>query len=198
MLILVRHGQTALNAEGRLQGHIDLPLDEHGQQQARALAARIAERHRVARVVSSPLLRAQQTAGSIADVLAMSVDVDERFIELNYGEFDGLKMDEVPADVWAQWRVTPTFAPPGGESLVALDERVHPALEELQAQSLTTPGEAIVIVSHVSPIKSAVTWALRAGPEMTWRCSLDRASITTIAVTARGPSLVGFNDTSHL
>ena len=198
MLILVRHGQTAANAEGRLQGHLNLPLDDTGVQQARALAERISQRYRVRRVVSSPLLRAQQTAAEIAQQVSRVVDTDERFIELNYGEFDGLKVDEVSADIWAHWRETPTFAPPQGESLVALDTRVHAALEELKEESLASPGEVIVIVSHVSPIKSAVTWALQAGPEMTWRCALDRASITTVAIGPRGASLTGFNDTSHL
>lgn len=191
MLILVRHGQTRINAGGLLQGRIDLPLDEIGRSQADAIGRAIRSRFPRAHVVASPLLRARETAASITD----NVVIDERFIELDYGDFDGKAMSDVPAETWALWRRDPHFRPPNGETLVELDSRVRPALEELAERAIS--GD-IVVVSHVSPIKSAVTWALGIGPEATWRCSLDRASISVIAVSERGPALVGFNDTSHL
>lgn len=191
MLILVRHGQTRINAGGLLQGRIDLPLDEIGRGQAEAIGRAVRARFPDAVVVSSPLQRARQTAESIVP----SPVLDERFLELDYGDFDGKAMSDVPDETWALWRRDPHFRPPNGETLVELDARVRPALEELAERARTSD---VVIVSHVSPIKSAVTWALGIGPEATWRCSLDRASITTIAVSPRGPALVGFNDTSHL
>ena len=104
-------------------------------------------------------------------------------------------MHEIPDETWALWRRDPTFTPPGGESLVDLDRRVQPALDEV---ALGAVDRDVIVVSHVSPIKSAVTWALGTGPESTWRCSLDRASVTTFAISRRGASLTGFNDTSHL
>ena len=191
MLILVRHGQTRINAGGLLQGRIDPPLDDTGRAQAEAIGRAIRARFPGAYVVSSPLVRAHETASAIA----ASPVVDERFIELDYGDFDGKAMSDVPDETWALWRSDPHFRPPNGETLVELDSRVRPALQELAERARTSD---VVVVSHVSPIKSAVTWSLGVGPEATWRCSLDRASITTIAVSPRGPALVGFNDTSHL
>ncbi len=195
MLILVRHGQTAINAGGLLQGRIDAELDDTGVRQAAALADAMAARHPAALVVASPLLRARQTADVIAASLQTDVVIDERFIELDYGDFDGKAMHEIPDETWAEWRRDPLFTPPGGESLVDLDRRVQPALAELAVEARERD---VIVVSHVSPIKSAVTWVLGTGPESTWRCSLDRASVTTFAVSARGVSLTGFNDTSHL
>lgn len=191
MLILLRHGRTAANAAGLLQGRIDHPLDDEGWRQARACADHLNRLYPGARVISSPLTRALQTA----EALGAPVEIDERFIELDYGSFDGLAMGEVPVDTWSTWRADPSFRPPGGETLLELHRRVESALVELAE---TARDSDVVVVSHVSPIKSAVTWALGVGPEATWRCSLDRASITRIAVSPRGPSLVGFNETHHL
>lgn len=191
MLILVRHGRTAVNAGGRLQGRIDVPLDDVGLLQARAVGESLRSRFPGARVVSSPLCRAVDTAREIHG----DPEIDERLIELDYGAWDGLEMSEVPGDQWRAWRGDPTFRPPGGESLVELDRRVRPALEELARSAVT---DDVIVVSHVSPIKSAVTWSLGAGPEMTWRMSLDRASICTIALRPAGPALVTFNETAHL
>ena len=191
MLILLRHGRTAVNAGGRLQGRIDAELDDVGIAQAAAAGTHLRERFGDFTVVSSPLVRARSTAAA----LGRDVVVDDRFIELDYGSWDGLAMSEVPPEQWAAWRTDPHMRPPGGESLVELDDRVRPALLEL---STVARDSHVVVVSHVSPIKSAVTWALGAGPEMTWRMSLDRAAICTVSVGPRGPSLSSFNETGHL
>lgn len=191
MLILLRHGQTAANAAGLLQGRVDHPLDETGLRQAQWSAEHLNRLHPGARVISSPLTRARQTAAA----LGAPVEIDERFIELDYGGFDGLAVGDVPPEVWSQWRADPSFRPPGGETLIELHERVEAALADIS--DAARDGD-VIVVSHVSPIKSAVTWTLGVGPEATWRCSLDRASITRIAVSPRGPSLVGFNETHHL
>jgi broad specificity phosphatase PhoE len=188
-LILVRHGQTVLNAEGRLAGRLDVELTPLGREQAAAVAAAVLAAWAPDRVVASPLRRARQTAG------AFGVDevVDDRWVELDYGEYDGRPLGEVPASLWDSWRADPGFTPPGGESLTALGRRVRSACEELSAAGGTT-----VIVSHVSPIKSAVAWALGVGDEVSWRLYLAPASITVIAVGERGPSLRAFNVTAHL
>lgn len=191
MLILVRHGRTNVNAGARLQGRMDAELDELGVRQARSAGEHLRVRFPDARIITSPLVRAVDTAMSIG---ASAIN-DERFIELDYGEWDGLELSKVPRDQWQEWRRNPHFRPPGGETLVELDERVRPALEELSEEARTSD---IVIVSHVSPIKSAVTWALGTGPESTWRMSLDRASICTISIGPNGPALVSFNETGHL
>jgi probable phosphoglycerate mutase len=191
MLLLLRHGQTTANAQSLLQGRIDLDLDVVGQQQAALCGQFVRQHFPHARIVSSPLVRAQQTALAISP----HVEIDERFIGLDYGSWDGIAMSAIDPAQWAGWRLDPHFRPPNGESLVELDERVRPALEELREEAME---KHIVIVSHVSPIKSAVTWALGTGPESTWRMHLDRASMCRVAVTVRGATLASFNETGHL
>lgn len=191
MLILLRHGQTEANAQARLQGRIDLPLDELGQQQALKCGEYLRATYGELTVVSSPLIRAQQTAAAVSG----DVRIDERFIELDYGDWDGVALADVDQTQWSQWRNDPTFRPPNGETLVELDDRVQPALRELIEQARTSN---VVVVSHVSPIKSAVAWAMGVGPDTSWRMQLERASICRIAIGPRGPSLHSFNDTHHL
>ncbi|MEI7993039.1 MAG: histidine phosphatase family protein [Actinomycetota bacterium] len=192
MLILVRHGRTAANAAGLLQGRLDPALDEVGHEQAGRIGALLRrEPQGTLRVVSSPLLRARQTASYVSD----EVEVDERLQEIAYGEFEGRPLTDVSPSEWARWRADPQYAPEGGESLAALLARVRPALEELAAQSV---NRDIVVVSHVSPIKAAIAWALNVGIEISWRCQLDQASISRIAISPRGPSLRTYNDTAHL
>lgn len=191
MLILVRHGQTSANAGGLLQGRMDVPLDDEGRIQALRTGAHIRENFPHARVITSPLRRAVDTARAITD----EVEIDERFIELDYGQWDGRAMSEVDPAQWAQWRLDPMFRPPGGESLVELEQRVTPALEQLRSEA---QERDVVVVSHVSPIKCAVTWALEVDSHVTWRFHLDRASICRIAVTARGLSVLSMNEVAHL
>jgi probable phosphoglycerate mutase len=191
VLILVRHGQTSANAGGLLQGRIDLPLDDEGRIQALRTGAHIRENFPHARVISSPLMRAVQTAQAISG----DVEIDDRFIELDYGSWDGIAMSEVDPTQWANWRDDSSFRPPGGESLLELEHRVKPALEQLRNEA---QDRDVVVVSHVSPIKCAVTWALNVESHVTWRFHLDRASICRIAVTARGLSVLSLNEVSHL
>jgi broad specificity phosphatase PhoE len=188
VLILVRHGRTEANATGRLQGRLDLPLDEVGRWQA----ARIAESlPGVRRVVSSPLRRAVETA----EAFGLPVDADERWIELDYGELDGLPVADVGYEVWDRWRTDLDFVPAGGESLRSLGDRVAPACEELLAEAADVD---VVVVSHVSPIKAGVCWALGVGAEAGWRSHLDHASVCRIGAGNRGPVLRSFNETGHL
>ena len=191
MLILLRHGQTTANAQALLQGHMNLPLDTEGERQAQRSGEYLRATFQDALVISSPLMRAHQTALAVSN----DVVIDERFIELDYGQWDGIALTDVDAQSWADWRADPGFRPPGGETLVELDARVRPALDEIAERA---QHGHVIVVSHVSPIKSGVTWALGVGPEVSWRCQLDRASICRIAISPRGPSLVALNDTSHL
>ncbi len=184
MLVLVRHGQTDANARGMLQGHVDLPLSELGRRQARALALLIPAD---ARVVVSPLRRAQETAAAFG----RPVEVDERWIELDYGEFDGRPIVDVPPATWATWRADPHFAPPGGESLVTLGVRVRGACEELLDEARERD---VVVVSHVSPIKAAIAWTLGVGDEVGWRLFVRVASITRVMIGPAGPTLHSFNE----
>ncbi|HEX2040977.1 MAG TPA: histidine phosphatase family protein [Acidimicrobiales bacterium] len=188
MLVLVRHGQTQVNAEGRLQGRLDVPLSELGRRQAASLASAVGD---AARVVSSPLRRARETA----EVFGLPVEVDERWVEMDYGDYDGRPLAEVPADLWEQWRADARYRPPGGESLAEVGERVRAACTELVGEAAERD---VVVVSHVSPIKAAVAWALGARDESAWRMFLEVASVCRVGVGPHGPVLRSFNECSHL
>ena len=200
MIVVVRHGQTSLNAEGRLAGRLDVALTEVGKAQAHAAASAVLAAGTPARVISSPLVRARQTAAAFG----MPVEIDERWTELDYGEYDGRPVDEVGASVWDAWRSDVTFAPPGGESIAELGVRVRSACGELVEEVRSSGGGGggangpIVVVSHVSPIKAAVAWALGVDDAACWRMYLAPGSVTRIGVAGRTPRLEGYNDTSHL
>jgi broad specificity phosphatase PhoE len=185
VLILVRHGRTEANAARRLQGRLDLPLDGVGLAQVAGLAEWLG---RPDRVISSPLLRARQTA----EAFAVPYEVDERWIELDYGNLDGVPVAEVDDDVWARWRVDPLYQAGGGESMATMRARVVAAAEELLADA---EERMIVVTTHVSPIKAALTWVLGVDVTVGWRCHLDQASVCRITVGPSGPVLLGFNET---
>jgi alpha-ribazole phosphatase len=184
VLFLVRHGRTDANASGLLQGRLDPPLDELGHRQAAAIAERIGS---VDEVIASSLVRAQDTARYFGD----DVVTDDRWIELAYGEYEGVAVGEVPPDVWQSWRTNREFATKGGESFGALDARVREACEELAGR---LSGRDIVVVSHVSPIKSAVSWALNATMEIMFHCHLSQASLCRVDIGRFGPLLYSFNE----
>jgi alpha-ribazole phosphatase len=188
MLIVVRHGRTAANAGGLLQGRADHPLDALGERQAARLAGGIG---RIDRVIASPLRRAQQTAAA----LGLPVETDERWLELDYGDLEGARITDVPEATWQQWRIDPDFVPAGGESHADLHRRVIESATELLAQAAELN---IVVVSHVSPIKAVVSWVMGLPPTSGARCFLDQASITRVSSNQQGPVLRSFNETQHL
>jgi broad specificity phosphatase PhoE len=199
MLVLARHGRTEANARGVLLGRADPALDDEGVRQAACLGTGLAGLD-VVRVVSSPLGRCRASAEVIAEALRtagleIDVEVDDRWIELDYGVLDGLPLADVPAESWARWRADVSWAPDGGESLAALGERVRAACDDLVA---AVTDADVVVVSHVSPIKAAVAWALGVGDEVAWRMWVAPASITRIGVAAGRPSLRSFNELGHL
>jgi probable phosphoglycerate mutase len=188
MIVFVRHGETTPNREGLLLGRADPPLTDRGRAQAKNLARVLADRG-ATRVLTSPLRRARDTASPIASECGAAVSVDERLIEIDYGEWEGQPFATFDADVVARWHRDPDLAPPGGESLTAVAGRVARFCEEW----LHEKSEGLVVaVSHVSPIKAAVTWTLGVSPELAWRMRLDVASLTRIG---RGPVLLSFNET---
>lgn len=183
MLYLVRHGRTAANAAGLLQGRVDNPIDEVGRSQAAALPAVI---RNVDRLISSPLVRARQTAS----VFGVEPEIDDRWIELDFGPLDGTRLAEVPQLDWNRWMSEPDFAPAGCENLRSLADRVDAACNELMEQARNAD---VVVVSHATPVKAAMAWALGADVTIVARSFIDQASITTVAVRGATPSLVGFN-----
>ena len=188
MLLIVRHGRTVANAGGLLQGRVDNPLDDRGRQQAKQISAALGP---IDVVVSSPLQRARETAGP----LGLPVRIDERWIELDYGEWDELPTTEVSADQWTQWRNDPMFAPPGGESLAELDRRVVEACDDLVGEATELN---VAVFTHVSPIKSAISWALGVNDPISWRLHVGQAQISRILIRDGRPVLNSFNETWHL
>lgn len=183
MLLLVRHGQTAANAQHLLLGRADPPLTELGERQARALARALPVPDRV---ISSPLRRATATAAAFG----VPVEIDERWVELDYGDYDERPVASVEPDVWARWRSDLTFAPPSGESLADLGRRVRDACVDVADAAGTG---AVVVVTHVSPVKAALAWALGASDAIAWRMYVEDAGVSRIDVEANGPVLRWFN-----
>jgi broad specificity phosphatase PhoE len=195
VLILARHGRTTANAQRLLLGRMDLPLDEVGLLQAAAVGGALGQTKPV-RVIASPLGRALETARAIADACGVAqVETDERWIEVDYGDFDGEPLADVPGEVWQHWRSNTGWTPPNGESLADVGVRVRAACEELAAAA--ADGD-VVVVSHVSPIKAAVAWAIGTGDDAAWRLFCDVASISRVRTTGDLPTLVSWNETAHL
>jgi broad specificity phosphatase PhoE len=188
VLVIARHGRTQANASGLLLGRADPDLDDVGRAQAVSLRAVVAGAERV---VCSPLRRTRATA----EALGLPLTVDERWIELDYGELDQTPVADVPAEVWAAWRADVHHAPPGGESLAELGARVRAACEDLVDEARE---RTIVVVTHVSPMKAAVGWALGVGDEVSWRMHVSPAAVSRIAVRPHGPVLTSFGEVAHL
>lgn len=192
MLILLRHGRTAANAAGLLQGRLNQDLDELGRRQAEAAARHLSEVDGgIDEVVSSPLKRAQQTA----EAFGLPVETDDRWVELAYGVYEGVPHADVPSEVWQRWRNDFSYVPEGGESLAALDERVRGACDDLVERAA---HRNVLVVSHVSPMKSSVAWALGVDIGISWNCHLDHASICRVEIRGRRPVLSTFNETVPL
>ncbi|HEY3735365.1 MAG TPA: bifunctional RNase H/acid phosphatase [Streptosporangiaceae bacterium] len=197
--ILLRHGQTPLSAEKRFAGSGDYPLTDAGLSQARAAAARLAERGGIDLIVTSPLRRAQQTAAEAAATTGAPVHVEAGIRETDFGAWEGLSFAEAHA-AWpvelAAWQADPHTPPPGGESLADTGRRAEAALDALLAAQ---PGRTILVVSHVTPIKVLVARALLAPPAALYRMYLGVAALSEIDWYADGSAVLrSFNDTAHL
>jgi broad specificity phosphatase PhoE len=192
VLVLVRHGQTAANRRGLLLGRADPPLCEDGREQAEALARALPA---PARLISSPLVRARETADALAAASGTVVEVDPRWVEMDYGDLDGCPASALDAAGWRAWRDDPAHVPAGGESIAAVGARVRAACRELAGAA--ADGD-VVVVSHVSPIKAAVAWALGVGDEVAWRMWVADAAVCRIDTRGPVPRLLAFYDvTAH-
>lgn len=198
-LLLLRHGETPLSIEKRFAGVGDIPLTERGAAQAEAAAAHLARWGGVQAVVSSPLKRTRATADAVARALGVEVTEDRGFAETDFGEWEGLTFAEVrerAPHLLKAWLGDPEVAPPGGESFASVATRVAEARTRLLR---THPEQTVVVVSHVTPIKTLVRQALGAPPEALYRMHLDVACLSRVDYHADGPSVVRLlNDTSYL
>jgi broad specificity phosphatase PhoE/ribonuclease HI len=197
--LLLRHGQTPLSAERRFAGSGDVPLTDAGRRQAAAAAAALGARGGIDVIVSSPLRRALWTAQAVAAATGAPVIVDDDLVEADFGKWEGLSFAEASAqapDEVTAWLASADVAPPGGESFAAAGRRVLGALDRLLA---AYPDRTIVLVSHVTPIKTLLCRALLAPPAALFRIHLDVASLSEVDWFADGPALVrSVNDTAHL
>jgi probable phosphoglycerate mutase len=201
-IIAVRHGETAWNVETRIQGQLDIGLNDKGRWQAQRVAQALAEEP-IARIYSSDLSRAHATAQAIADVTehpdAKQVQLDTGLRERGFGSFEGMTY----ADIEAQWpeeslrwrRRDPDFAPPGGESPLQLRARVAATVNTLAAPHM---GEQIVLVAHggVMDMLYRLATNQEVGTPRTWE--LGNAAINRLLWTPDGLTLVGWSDTRHL
>ncbi len=196
--LLLRHGQTPLSVEKRFSGTGDPELTDVGRAQAAAAAARLATSGATA-VVCSPLRRARQTAQAVADALGLEVEVEDGLRETDFGDWEGYTFAEVrarwPTEMDA-WLASTAVAPPYGESFDATHVRVRAARDRVLARH---GGETVVVVSHVTPIKTLLRIALDAPPSALYRMHLDLACLSEVSWYADGPATVrSLNDTHHL
>ena len=197
--LLLRHGQTPLSAERRFAGRGDIPLTEAGRRQAAAAASRLSGRGGIDVIVTSPLQRARRTAEAAAEATGALLQVENDLTEADFGKWEGLTFAEAAQrwpDEMAAWLANPDASPPGGESFAAAAHRVVGALDRLLAAH---PQRTLLLVSHVTPIKTLVCRAILAPPAALFRIHLDVASLCEIYWFADGPALVrSLNDTAHL
>ncbi|GAA0456857.1 bifunctional RNase H/acid phosphatase [Streptomyces olivaceiscleroticus] len=200
--VLLRHGETPLTPEKRFSGSggSDPELSAAGRLQAREAAAALAVRGTVQAIVSSPLRRCRETAETIAARLGLDVRIEDGLRETDFGAWEGLTFSEVrerhPADLNA-WLASDKAEPTGGgESFAAVARRVELTRDKLRARYA---GKTVLLVTHVTPVKTLVRLALGAPPESLFRMELSAASLSAIAYYADGnASLRLLNDTSHL
>ncbi|OMI89558.1 bifunctional RNase H/acid phosphatase [Streptomyces sp. M1013] len=200
--VLLRHGETPLTPQKRFSGSggSDPSLSPVGREQAEKVAESLARRGTIEAVVASPLARTRETAGVVAARLGLQVTVEEGLRETDFGAWEGLTFGEVreryPADLDA-WLASPDAEPTGGgESFAATGARIAATRDKLVA---AYAGRTVLLVSHVTPIKTFLRLALGAPPESLFRMELSAASLSAVAYYADGGASVRlFNETSHL
>lgn len=180
----MRHGETAPNVAGVFLGRADPPLTRRGARQAAWLAAHLPLADRV---ISSPLDRARRTA----DALGAPVEVDERWVELDYGALEGRHPSSVPKAVRDRWFTDTSYRPDGGESLADLGARVRAACDDLAPDAM---DRIVVVVTHVSPVKAAIAWALDVDDTVAGRLWVDDAGVARVEVRPGVTVLHSFNE----
>lgn len=198
-LFLVRHGETAENAQMRYLGRRDEPLTDTGRRQADQAAAALSS-FPMRAVYTSPLMRASETAVRIQKACGAMLQTDARLMEGSFGRWEGLRRDEViklggpDAERLARWEEDASAEPPNGESLKEIQRRVVGLVVELSKKEIGSP---VVLVSHVGPIKALLAYALDIPLEATRRFFLDPCSISVVDWGVY-PFLRLFNSHAHL
>ncbi|BDB23115.1 phosphoglycerate mutase [Cupriavidus sp. TA19] len=197
-LIVIRHGETAWNRERRLQGQLDIPLNDTGRAQARALAAALAGEP-IDAVYSSDLSRAMETAAPLAEALGLQIRPDARLRERSYGTLQGKTYAEVAEDLpeeFARWQArVPDYAPPEGESLLGFHERT---VDAVLALSRRHPGERIALVAHGGVLDCLYREATGMTLEAPRQHELLNASVNRLRSDSSHLMLAAWGDVSHL
>lgn len=199
-MLLLRHGQTRMSVDRRYSGRVDVELTELGRGQAAAAANRLAAMSEVgdAQIVASPLARTRQTAEAVAEATGGALDFHEGLLETDFGDWDGLTFTEAAErypELHRKWIGDPAVVPPNGESLEAVHQRVLATRDDLLERYA---GKTIIVVTHVTPIKSFLRMGLGSGPELFYRLHLDLASLSTVEFYPdQNTSVRLVNDTSH-
>jgi len=197
-LLLLRHGRTEWNAQGRYQGQTDVALNAAGRRQARQLAERLCHKE-IDAVYASDLQRARETARIVAEAHGLPVKAEARMREICFGAWEGKTHDEIEAGeaaVLHRWYDNPVHtAPPGGEMLSAVLDRVRAAYEDVLEDH---QGETVAIVAHGGTLRLLVCIALGLQPTAYWQFNFDEASMSELGIYEQGAILNVLNDTSHL
>jgi broad specificity phosphatase PhoE len=196
-ILLIRHGQTDYNANGRWQGHLDVPLNEVGKAQAKALAQRL-KNWPVAAVYASDLKRAAMTAVYLAETWGLTPTYDVAWRERDVGVFEGRATQELQQEypeVWANMRHG-IYDIPEAESHEQLQARASAAYEKVVAAN---PAEMVAIVSHGGTLNALVSYILGIPSGQFGRLNFrGNTGLTIIEINGRGPRLAMINDTRHL
>lgn len=197
-VLAIRHGETAWNVDSRVQGHLDIPLNDKGRWQARRMASALADEP-VAAIYASDLKRAFETARALSDAVGVPVQPDEGLRERAFGLFEGQSFKEIEAK-WPEWserwrRRDPQFRPGGGESLEDFHARIAATARRLCEAH---PGQTVALVAHGGVMDCLYRLATRIEPNTPRTWQLGNASINRLLYTPGGFSLVGWSDTSHL
>ena len=197
-IIAIRHGETAWNVDTRIQGHLDVPLNERGLWQAEQLGRALADEP-VAAIYSSDLSRAHQTASQVARHTGAELMVETALRERSFGMFEGKTFAEIEAALpneAQRWRQRdPHFVPSGGESLTQLQARVVSTVSGLAARH---PGQLIAVVSHGGVMDVLYRAATRLDLQAARTWALGNAAINRLLWSPQGFSLVGWADVGHL
>jgi ribonuclease H / adenosylcobalamin/alpha-ribazole phosphatase len=197
--LLLRHGQTELSTQRRYSGRGNPALTDVGRRQAEAAAQFLAQKGGIAAVVTSPLQRAYDTAAAAAKALGLDVGVDDDLIETDFGAWEGLTFGEAAQrdpELHRRWLRDTSIMPPDGESFDSVANRVRRAQQRIIAEH---GGETVLVVSHVTPIKTLLRLALDAGAGILYRLHLDLASLSIAEFYPDGAASVRLvNQTAYL
>jgi probable phosphoglycerate mutase len=198
-IIAIRHGETAWNVDTRLQGHLDIPLNDTGRWQAQRAAQALVDEP-ITAIYASDLLRAYETAQAVANTQGVDIAKAPGLRERDFGAFQGHTFAEIEAtqpELALRWRKRdPEFSPPsGGESLNRFRDRVMTCVDQLAARH---PGELIAFVAHGGVMDVLYRAATGQGLQAPRTWNLGNATINRLLWTPQGLNLVGWADTQHL